>query len=73
MDISVKTLDNTHSNIKLLISKGYKLSSVSKPDGLYKVIRYSCIRKEYWFTTGHVARCIDGGILRSQIKTLIII
>lgn len=44
------TLDNTKSNILLLKKRGYNKSSVSKPYGVTKILRYDTIRKVYWFS-----------------------
>lgn len=70
MDTSVRTLENTQDNIKLLESKGYTKSNVSKPNGFNKVIRYSPNRGVYWFTTSHVAMYIEGEIYRRSVGTL---
>lgn len=73
MDLTVKTLENTPDNIAEIERLGYVKSSVSKPNGLNKVLRYSVKRGVYWFTNKWVARKIEAEMNRSQVGTLIFI
>ena len=61
MDNPVKTLEYSKENIKLLESKGYTKSCMSKPYSRDKVLRYSAKRGAYWFTsrtTAHLGDCL---------------
>ena len=45
------TLKNTKENIQMLKRQGYNKSSVSKPNGMYKCLRYDTKRMVYWFSS----------------------
>lgn len=45
------TLKNTVENIQMLEGQGYLKSSVSKPNGMNKNLRYDTNRKVYWFSS----------------------
>ena len=47
------TMKNTEHNIKLLESKGYKLSPVSKRNGMNKQLRYDPMKRTYWFSNNN--------------------
>lgn len=62
-----KTLENTPENIKMLENKGYKKSPISKPNGMYKVLRYNHLRGVYWLSSSRSSHESDCFFTRQRV------